>query len=105
MSFATVYNTLDALLGAGHVATLNLGPGPRGEARATRFDPNTEPHHHAVCDVCGSITDVPATTRALVASDALVSAAPGFEVRTVERLYRGVCAECAGNKGNEKLLS
>ncbi len=111
LSFATVYNTLDALAAAGHVTTLNLGPGPRGargDSRAARFDPNTHPHHHAVCDVCGSITDIPSTTRAPVASDALVSAAPGFEVRSVERVYRGICGECAGNDthgGKNKLLS
>jgi Fe2+ or Zn2+ uptake regulation protein len=109
MSFATVYNTLDALAHAGHVTTLNLGAGPNGESRAARFDPNTEPHHHAVCDACGSITDIPSTARASVASsDALVSAAPGFAVRTVERVYRGLCAGCAGGErrgATKKLLS
>ncbi len=96
MSFATVYNTLDALALAGLTSTLNLG----GESRASRFDPNTDPHHHAVCDVCGSITDIPVAPPAPAASshdaDTLDSAAPGFAVRAVERVYRGLCAGCAG---------
>ena len=91
MSFATVYNTLDALALAGLTSTLHLGG-------ASRFDPNTEPHHHAICDRCGSITDIPLVARAARAhTDALESAAPGFSVRAVERVYRGLCAACAGS--------
>src|SRR5208283_3157922 len=47
MSFATVYNTLDALASAGLSGTLRLGG-------AARFDPNVDAHHHAVCDRCGA---------------------------------------------------
>src|SRR5262245_59634308 len=53
MSFATVYNTLDALASAGLCAALSLSPG------ASRFDPNMKPHHHAVCDRCGLVRDIP----------------------------------------------
>src|SRR5271155_4273814 len=53
MSFATVYNTLDALAAAGLCASLSLSPG------AARFDPNMAAHHHAVCDRCGLVRDVP----------------------------------------------
>src|SRR4051812_1394235 len=48
MSFATVYNTLDALARCGLVGSLRLG-------NAVRFDPNKAPHHHAVCDACGRV--------------------------------------------------
>jgi Fe2+ or Zn2+ uptake regulation protein len=90
MSFATVYNTLDALASAGLSATLRLGS-------AARFDPNTTPHHHAVCDACGSVRDVPARTLApRGAGNARVRrVAPGFRVRSIERIYRGLCASCA----------
>ena len=54
MSFATVYNTLDALASAGLCAAMSLVPG------ASRFDPNMAAHHHAVCDRCGLVRDVPA---------------------------------------------
>jgi Fur family peroxide stress response transcriptional regulator len=86
MSVATVYNTLGALTAIGGLRPLEMGG-------ATRFDPNTEPHHHAVCESCGSIRDV---TRA--ESQPTTTARcelPGFSVRRVERIYRGVCAQCA----------
>lgn len=86
ISFATVYNTLDALAAAGLSRVLRLGP-------AARFDPFVEPHHHAVCDACGAVVDVPAGRRA--SGRAVARAAPGFVVRTVERIYRGHCAACA----------
>lgn len=89
MSFATVYNTLDALAQAGLSKTLRLG-------NAARFDPNTSAHHHAVCDRCGAIIDVPARDLAPEKSDAraLGRSVPGFAVTTVERVYRGTCARC-----------
>jgi len=90
MSFATVYNTLDALATAGLSGTLRLG-------NAARFDPNTSAHHHAVCDRCGAIVDVPAETMTPKASTVrkLQKTAGGFSVRAVERVYRGLCAACS----------
>jgi Fe2+ or Zn2+ uptake regulation protein len=94
MSFATVYNTLDALARAGLAGVVRL-PGKRGDA--ARFDPNTSPHHHAVCDGCGAVLDITAGT--LAPTPAAVRkvrrAAAGFSVRAVERIYRGLCARCA----------
>lgn len=127
MSFATVYNTLDALASAGLCAALSLSPGP------ARFDPNMQAHHHAVCDRCGLVRDVPsddagaapfddplaprispriprtssAEDRTPDAPDAVaegaptLAAAPGFKVRAVERIYRGLCAECARSSEQE----
>jgi Fe2+ or Zn2+ uptake regulation protein len=94
MSFATVYNTLDTLARTGLAGTVRL-PGKRGDA--ARFDPNTDPHHHAVCDECGSVLDIAAGTLAPTpgATKRLRRVAPGFAVRTVERIYRGLCSRCA----------
>ncbi len=102
MSFATVYNPLDALARVGLSSTLRLG-------QAARFDPNTTPHHHAVCDVCGDVRDVPAAASDGVTGDGAPSpvrlrlpplgdgggGARRFRVRTVERIYRGTCASCS----------
>ena len=91
MSFATVYNTLAALSEAGLCAALSLSPG------SARFDPNMQPHHHVVCDACGSVRDIPSTPRdaAVPSPRRLVSrAAPGFEVRSVELIFRGLCDAC-----------
>lgn len=93
MSFATVYNTLDALAAAGLCASLSLAPG------AARFDANMIPHHHAVCDRCGLVRDVPCDPADATATEApppaVDSDVPGFQVRAVERIYRGLCAACA----------
>lgn len=92
MSFATVYNTLDALASAGLCAALSLAPGP------SRFDPNMRPHHHAVCDHCGLVRDVIAVGDPAGDGPAVGPAGPaltGFEIRSVERIYRGLCAACA----------
>jgi Fe2+ or Zn2+ uptake regulation protein len=93
MSFATVYNTLDALAAAGLSGTLRLGG-------AARFDPNTDAHHHAVCDKCGAVRDIPAETLAPTSATVrkLQKAAGGFSVRAVERVYRGLCAKCAADR-------
>ncbi len=86
MSVATVYNTLDALTGIGRCRELHMGG-------STRFDPNVDAHDHAVCERCGSIRDV---AHAHDASQAAAQRAlPGFSVMRVERIYRGVCAQCA----------
>jgi Fur family peroxide stress response transcriptional regulator len=94
MSFATVYNTLDSLARAGLAGMVRL-PGKRGDA--ARFDPNTAPHHHAVCDRCGKVLDIAAGTLAPTpgAVGKVRRAAPGFSVRAVERIYRGLCASCS----------
>jgi Fe2+ or Zn2+ uptake regulation protein len=112
MSFATVYNTLDALAHAGLSSTLRFSPpaatGERPaaesggrEANAARFDPNIEPHHHAVCDRCGSVADIPARSLSADAPRALNDSAPGFALRSVERIYRGLCAACTKLKSKK----
>ena len=90
MSFATVYNTLDALAQSGLSTALRLGG-------AARFDPNTAPHHHAVCDQCGATFDVPAKTLATEHGqrERVDGVAPGFVVQRVDRIYRGTCAACS----------
>jgi Fur family peroxide stress response transcriptional regulator len=95
MSFATVYNTLGALSSAGLCAAMSLSPG------SGRFDPNMTPHHHVVCDVCGAVRDLPSGAglsegaHESSAARAVAQVAPGFDVRSVERIFRGVCAACS----------
>jgi Fe2+ or Zn2+ uptake regulation protein len=95
MSFATVYNTLDALASAGLCASLSLAPGP------ARFDPNMRAHHHVVCDHCGMVRDVLCDEIGSAAGSTALPASiePGFELRAVERIYRGLCSECATENG------
>jgi Fur family peroxide stress response transcriptional regulator len=102
MSFATVYNTLDALSAAGLCAAMSLSPG------SGRFDPNMMPHHHAVCDSCGAVRDVPSVGLSIesiadpLAAKAVAQVAPGFELRSVERIFRGICAACMKGRSRAK---
>jgi Fe2+ or Zn2+ uptake regulation protein len=47
------------------------------------------PHDPALCERCGAIRDVAATAKRGEACSL-----EGFQVARVERVYRGVCAEC-----------
>jgi Fe2+ or Zn2+ uptake regulation protein len=85
LSVATVYNTLSALTRLSRCVPLELG-GP------VRFDPNVTAHDHAVCERCGRIRDVDLQP---TAADDATSELSGFQVRRVERIYRGLCAQCS----------
>lgn len=86
MSMATIYNTLGALTKIRGCRELEMGG-------ATRFDPNVAPHDHAVCERCGAIRDVELEGAEAGAGEPCPL--PGFQVERIERVYRGVCAQCA----------
>ena len=52
LSLGTVYRNLQVLVDQALVTPVAVSGGP------ARYDGNTEPHHHFVCDRCGSIADV-----------------------------------------------
>lgn len=83
MSVATVYNTLATLREAGLCNEITVSGG------AVRFDPTTRRHHHTVCDRCGAVRDVEPARAARPEQEI-----PGFTVRAVEHVYRGLCAAC-----------
>jgi len=84
MSFATVYNTLDALRQRGHVAELFIDP------RRRRYDPNTKPHHHFMCVVCGKIMDIHETFDLTLSE----SVKGRFRIIGSHVEFHGVCPEC-----------
>ena len=87
VSLQAIYDVLGALTAAGLARRIEPAGSPaRFESRAG------DNHHHLVCRVCGSITDV----------DCAVASAPclepieshGFEVDEAEVTYWGRCARC-----------
>jgi len=52
VSFATVYNTVQALHDRGELLEITI------DQERKHFDPNPEPHHHIMCTECGRIGDV-----------------------------------------------
>jgi Fur family peroxide stress response transcriptional regulator len=85
MSLRTVYQTLNDLADMGELLPLDLGTG------STRFDPNTDVHHHLVCVRCGKVRDLYADYSALSVP---AGAGGGFEVGPAEVVFRGVCDSC-----------
>lgn len=84
ISLRTVYQTLTDLAAMGEVQLLTLGPGPQ------RFDPNTSGHHHARCDVCGTIRDVHVDD--VPAMD--VRGLDGFRTEQTHIVFAGRCDTC-----------
>jgi Fur family ferric uptake transcriptional regulator len=87
ISLATVYNTLNELVGMGEVLEISTGDGPK------RYDPNTTgTHHHLYCIGCGELRDVhPDGADRLSLSD---SQQHGFTLLDLDIVFRGRCAEC-----------
>ena len=52
VSFATVYNTLQALSSRGELSEVTIDP------KRKHYDPDGRPHHHIICSICGRIGDV-----------------------------------------------
>lgn len=52
VSFATVYNTIEALRDRGEVIEITIDPDRK------HFDPNPRPHHHIMCSVCKRVSDI-----------------------------------------------
>ena len=86
ISFATVYNSLRYLKDAGHIAEIRFGNG------ASRFDPLTHRHDHAICTECGRLVDIEME----VPPEILKRAAKysRFKPESIEFTLRGVCPEC-----------
>jgi Fur family transcriptional regulator, ferric uptake regulator len=83
---STVYRTLEALEGHGIVDRVNLGAG-----RAV-YHLTDHVHHHLVCDVCGSVTEIPHEQLAGLSRD--LDERYGFELSARHLSIAGRCAAC-----------
>ena len=84
MSFATVYNTLDALRQRGGVLELTIDPEKK------RFDPNMEPHHHLICVHCRKIEDIHSNYPISLPGNQR----DGFEIIGNHIEFYGICNTC-----------
>ncbi|HAP75293.1 MAG TPA: hypothetical protein DCR14_04355 [Acidimicrobiaceae bacterium] len=86
ISRRTVYQTLTDLVSMGELSSLAVGGG------ATRFDPNTAAHHHALCDECGALLDIYVDDLQFRAQGLEGFAASGATI-----VFNGRCATCVPN--------
>lgn len=86
VSFATVYNTIEALKKRGLVSEITIDPDRK------HFDPNAAPHHHIICIECNRIADVMAdySETLMLPGDVL----DRFTVTGNHVDFFGVCADC-----------
>ena len=86
ISQATVYNSLRYLKDTGLISEITFGNG------ASRFDRETGRHDHAICKVCGRLTDfdLPETVE-LMRSAARRSR---FQAESIHLTLVGYCPDC-----------
>jgi len=89
-SRATTYNNLRDLVRVGLVREV------AAEGRAARFDATGMPHHHFICDRCGSVEDldwydVPRPAKSALGKRVL---------RECELIFRGLCTTCVARKSS-----
>jgi Fur family peroxide stress response transcriptional regulator len=84
MSFATVYNILQALQERGDIQRLTFDP------ERLRFDPCTTYHHHFICTECNGVIDVNVESRPEISEGQKA----GFEVMGNHIEFFGICPDC-----------
>lgn len=97
ISLGTVYRALEALVKEGHVMTIEHA------GQATRYDyKHGEGHHHAVCECCGAVFDVPLPVpeQAIAQPKGLPR---GFLVKQVHVEYVGICQNCLSKSEKDKI--
>jgi Fur family peroxide stress response transcriptional regulator len=84
MSFATVYNTLEALKNKGNVQELKIDHSKK------RYDPDSTVHHHLICNKCKNIIDIRKDFN-LSLPDEMTE---GFDMLGNSIEFYGVCSKC-----------
>ncbi|WNR45501.1 peroxide-responsive transcriptional repressor PerR [Paenibacillus roseipurpureus] len=87
MSVATVYNNLKVFIESGLVRELTYGD------NSSRFDADMTDHYHAVCEVCGKISDFEYPPLSDIESTA--ARQTGFQVGGYRLEIYGVCPDCS----------
>ena len=87
LSLATVYNTLEVLVGMGLVNVL----GSIGDDRV-HFDANLSPHINLVCTNCHKVVD--AESDCVDDLDKELSRKSGYRLEESRILYFGICPDC-----------
>lgn len=91
ISLATVYKSLETLVGCGLAVKLTYSDG------SARYDGRTDPHHHARCLGCGKVMDI-AGDIPDSELESLRRHAAGFVVTGYRLELSGYCPACAPSR-------
>lgn len=86
LSRTTVYRVLDTLVQLGAARKV------AHEGAVVRFDPNTERHHHLLCEQCGQLMDLP--PQFLGSIPLPDTSESGFTIRDFSVNFSGICQQC-----------
>ncbi len=89
VAYATVYNSLAALIATGEVLELSFGD------KASRYDRRNDRHDHAICLRCGALVDVDSHMPESVIIGA--AAQSGFHITRHQSQFYGYCRDCFGS--------
>ena len=92
ISLATVYNSLEALVGCGLATRLAFSDG------SARYDGQVDPHLHARCSTCGRVVDVYGSSEASIL-EAVPPAPEAFQVDGIRVELTGLCRDCQDQPG------
>jgi Fur family peroxide stress response transcriptional regulator len=94
ISLATVYKSLETLVGCGLAVKLTYGDG------SARYDGRTDPHHHARCLACRRVVDIEGQVDDSEI-EGLKARTRGFTVTGFRLELSGYCATCVPEGGPE----
>ncbi len=87
LSLATVYNTVETLIGLGVINAL----GSAGDS-AVHYDANISPHINLACIVCHRVVDI--ESQSVQIMDQEVARRSGYQIKGARVLYYGLCPDC-----------
>ncbi len=85
LSLATIYKNMIAMQEQGIVKELKIA------GFKNRYEIQKQPHHHMVCQKCGSIVDVEFDVAQALEG---VSKSHGFELKQIDLSISGICDKC-----------
>ena len=86
LSMGTIYRNLNILIEQGLVKKIDFG------STFDRFDANTSPHYHFICEKCGAIYDLKMPI--VYSLNEKVKEETGFEVHSHRIEFYGICENC-----------
>jgi Fe2+ or Zn2+ uptake regulation protein len=90
LSLATVYRALHALVEQGEIGETHID-------NVARYDANVNPHHHAVCRVCGCLEDIFAPLPPAALKRFKEASTFSIDLHAIH--FSGICPACAEAAG------